>query len=343
MKKKPLVLNNKIEISACMVELNGTVPTEIKLTPSGTFRAKDGRPHGISGWSVTSLNSQSIIDSVASLRDQVLIDYEHQTLYSRENGKPSPAAGWFKNIEYRENDGLYATDVEWTEAAKSAIQDKEYRYISPVLTFDKTTGEVTSILMAALVNYPALDGLNDLAAAHFNFNTTKENPMNKELLALLGLSMDADDGAVLSAVKALQTKQATQVEQVTALSAEIVALKDKAPDSAKYVPVAVVTELQTQLAALSTGIEDGKIEKLIASNLTKLPTESLQKWAATQSLESLSAYLENAPEVSALGAMQSGGKTPDAQDENGLTADEVAVCAATGISVEDFKKSKGEK
>lgn len=323
-----------------MVELDGAIPSEIKLTPSGSFRAKDGRPANVGGWVVNSFNAQSIIDSIAALQDQVLIDYDHQTLFIKENGKPSPAAGWFKNVEYRENDGLYATDVEWTEAAKLSIQNKEYRYISPVLSFNKKTGEVTSILMAALVNYPALDGLNDLAAAHFNFKTTEENPMNKELLALLGLSSDADDNAILSAVKSLQQ---SKTDEVTALNAEITSLKNKSPDDSRFVPVAVVTELQTQLAALSAGIEDGKIEKLITSNLTKLPTEGLQKWAAGQSLESLSAYLENAPEVTALGALQSGGNEPINDESAALSADEEAILKATGVDAEEYKKTKRAK
>jgi hypothetical protein len=54
--------------------------------------------------------------------------------------------------------------VEWTADAIADIKAKRYRYISPVIAFDKATGAVTNVLMAALVNAPALDGMQDLAA-----------------------------------------------------------------------------------------------------------------------------------------------------------------------------------
>ncbi len=50
------------------------------------------------------------------------IDYDHK----EREGK---AAGWVKTAEVRD-DQLFVT-VEWTEAAKQAIKDKEYRYFSP--------------------------------------------------------------------------------------------------------------------------------------------------------------------------------------------------------------------
>ncbi|GHT89484.1 hypothetical protein AGMMS49543_28660 [Betaproteobacteria bacterium] len=68
-------------------------------------------------------------------------------------------------LEWRPGKGLFAVQVEWTEAAKSAIQADEYRYISPVFTYAPKTGEVISLYNAALTNVPALDGMES-AVAH---------------------------------------------------------------------------------------------------------------------------------------------------------------------------------
>ena len=47
-----------------------------------------------------------------------------------------------------------------TDAARAFIQADEYRYISPVFSFDPETGAVLELKSAALTNYPALDGMD---------------------------------------------------------------------------------------------------------------------------------------------------------------------------------------
>ena len=94
-----------------------------------------------------------------------MIDYEHQTLNKATNGQPAPAAGWFKGLEWREGQGLFMVQIEWTERARAMISGGEYRYLSPVFGFDSQTGAVTYIHSVALTNDPALIGLADLAAA----------------------------------------------------------------------------------------------------------------------------------------------------------------------------------
>lgn len=154
---------------ASLTALEGQAPSSFRLMPAGTFKAKDGRPYGLQGWNLSDAAAWAIVGKAQRQQDRFLIDYDHATLNS--NGTRAPAAGWFSRLEWRPGDGLYAVGVEWTAAAQAAIQAKEYRYISPVLTYDPKTGNVTGLLMAAIVNYPAIDGLTDLAvAARFDFN-----------------------------------------------------------------------------------------------------------------------------------------------------------------------------
>jgi phage I-like protein len=80
-----------------------------------------------------------------------VIDYEHQTLNAATNGQPAPAAAWFSTLEWRDGDGLYATDVQWTERAAAMVAAGEYRFLSPVFCFDNH-GNVKALLHAALTN-----------------------------------------------------------------------------------------------------------------------------------------------------------------------------------------------
>jgi phage I-like protein len=322
-----------IALSAQLIELGGNVPTEIKLLPAGKFRAKDGRPKGIESWTMDDTGATSILNSAINQTDQFLIDYDHQTLHAKTNGAPAPAAGWFAKLDWRKGLGLFATDVQWTDKAKSAIQAKEYRYISPVIQFDQQTGSVTGLLMAALCNYPALDGLNDLAAAHFNLFNQSEKPMNKEQLEALGLAEGADDAAILSAINALKT-QAAKVETLTAQIATLAI-----PDPAKFVPVDAVTALQAQLATLTATVNADKISKLIEPALADgrlLP--ALKQWAETYGkadYEGLSAFLSLAKPIAALAGTQTGGIQP-VPGLSALTAEEKDVAQALGLSDEEM-------
>ncbi len=109
----------RVALSAQLIELGGSVPTTIRLLPAGRFKAKDGRPAGLpDGWHLDDASAAQVIASAQAQQDQFLIDYEHQTLYSEDNGAKAPAAGWFSALEWRPGDGLYATDVAWTDYAQ---------------------------------------------------------------------------------------------------------------------------------------------------------------------------------------------------------------------------------
>ncbi|MBJ5275993.1 hypothetical protein JGG07_24830, partial [Salmonella enterica subsp. enterica serovar London] len=115
-----------------------------------------------------------------------VLDYEHQTLRAAKNGLPAPAAAFFKKLEWRDGEGLFAIDVEWTAAAAAMVEAKEYRFISPVFSYDKT-GQVLELLNAALTNTPAVDGMEEvlLAAASLmaaHLTTEGQTEMDEEFL-----------------------------------------------------------------------------------------------------------------------------------------------------------------
>ena len=142
----------------------------VRILPAGAFQSKDGRPASvtqgrISHWRLDASNAAAVIAARRNGEQGFVIDYEHQTLNKATNGQPAPAAGWFKGLEWREGQGLFMVQIEWTERARAMISGSEYRYLSPVFGFDSQTGAVTYIHSVALTNDPALIGLADLAAA----------------------------------------------------------------------------------------------------------------------------------------------------------------------------------
>lgn len=330
-----------IEVAPCLFDLNGHAPAEFRLVPFGTFKAKDGRPHGLPGWRLDAQSGAAALRNIQALADDFLIDYEHQTLYTRENGQNAPASAWVNRADFEiRGDGIYATHIDWTAAAKAAIEAKEYRYISPVIQYDKKTGVVTGVLMAALVNHAAIDGLTDLAAAHFSFNE-EDSPVDKETLALLGLDENASPEQIAQAVAALKS-QADQVESLTDQVAALKANSDPGkPDPAKYVPVETMTALQQQVAALSNQVNRRDCDELIEAALSDGRLLEAQKsWAQSLDLAALKAYLKDAQPIAALKGTQSGGRDPEDGGEGGLTADELAVCKTTGIDPDEYKKNK---
>lgn len=361
--------NNLVALSALLVDLEGAAPSEIKLIPAGSFRsARDARPVDVSAWLMDDVTAAAVLSAQAALKGKFLFDYDHQTLRAEKNGQPAPAAGWGGRLEWRSGDGLYAVDMDWTPAALSAIAAKEYRYISPVFLYDKKTGAVTSIKMAALTNYPALDDLTDLAAAAaeiYSTSTPQETAMDpkeiiERLIYLLNLPVTAtieEIGAELDKLKAMiaQPDGATvglsallsaKDEELVALSAQVVA----AVDLTQYAPIAVVKELQGQVAALSGNVVEDRVEKLIAQGKAdgRIIGDQLEAYLiglGKQNFAALTAYLAAAQPITALTGMQTGGKSPiqDGGGDAALSTDELAVCTAMGVDPEEFKKTKGAK
>lgn len=321
---------------------------EIQLLPDGEFRARDGRPGKGKTWRLDARIAERLIAQASARATPYVIDYEHQTLRAAENGKPAPAAGWFKRLAYRPGQGLYATDVQWTDEARAMIASGAYRYLSPVFAFD-AKGAVLELLMAAITNVPALDQLDEVslkAAASLiaqQSEPEQESDMSellKKLIATLGLANDATDEQAISACAALKTK----ADQVEGLQGEIAVLKTKVIDPTKHVPVELLNDVKSQFAALSMRLNEREVEDLITGALAegKLATQAEQDYARTvgkADVAALKSYIAAAPAISALKRTQSGGTAPAGGAKPGeLTEDQLAICRHMALDPEEYKK-----
>jgi phage I-like protein len=339
--------------AACTFEIQAE-GTAIQLFPAGAFKARDGRPKDVAAghWYIDALVAARLISLLQARVTDLVIDYEHQTLNSAENGKPAPAAGWFKGaaLEWREGQGLFATQVGWTESAAGFIAAKEYRYLSPVFSYDRNSGAVLDLLHVGLTNYPALDGMDSLpalAAARFQLadpaalSAEENQSVNKDaLIAMLGLSADASEEDIQTALTALKGDAGKVQELQTALAAA----KTQQADPAKFVPVAVVEELKKDIAALKANQVDGEVETLVKAGLADgrlLPAQ--EAWArdlGKSNTAALKTYLEQTPAIAALKGQQTLDRLPASQN-HGLTDVELQAAALTGLTPEAYANAKG--
>lgn len=351
-----------VAFAACSFALDAN--GYVQLLPAGQFRSRDGRPAECAAWFTNADIAVKLIADIAALANPLVIDYEHQTLLSAENGQPAPAAGWFAadGMEWREGEGLFAK-VEWNDRAKLHIEAGEYKFISPVILYNKKTGAVQKIINAALTNNAAIDGMEEVSA-RLTASLTQQETLSMDIEELLeqlrwffNLPTLATADDILAEVKKAADKIKTaQPEAVAAagfrvdslvvlLGTEVAALKSATPDPVKFVPVNVMQELQTEVAALRNEKVSREVDTVVTAALTGKHPKLLppqEKWArelGMKDMAALTAYLETAQPIAALTSTQTQGKPPAGQPEGELSESQLAMCTATGVSPEEFKKT----
>lgn len=262
-------------------DLSGA-PEWIHMLPLGTLELADSR----APITVDQEVLDRIIDAFRRRGNDLVIDYEHATL----SGGEAPAAGWIKELQSRPN-GLWAR-VEWTEKATAYIQNREYRYFSPVLPLDAER-RPTAILNAGLTNFPAITHLPPLVAKSregMEVVTLAENlpakppasqqqeeatAMLKQLIAKFGLKPEATEAEVLALVESREQEAVALKTQAAALPEIFQALGLKADAKPGEVTAAI-----TALKAAHQGDQD---------KLTALTTEvaALKDREATRDAEAV--------------------------------------------------------
>ena len=189
------------------------------------------------------------------------------------------------------------------------------------------------------------------------------NPLLKALLAALGLpetTTEEEATAALTALGPLQPLQAranlataactalqlpadATAEAVTAACTSLRKATPATPDPAKYVPIEAVTTLQGQVAALTARQHEADVDALVKPALADgrlLP--AMESWArdlGKKDMAALTAFLDKAQPIAALTSTQTGGLPPSgtAKGDAQLSAAELAVCTAMGLTPEQYK------
>ena len=140
-------------------ELPEAAPTEFLIFPFGTIETAKG------DYLFDQEAAETVLAWAEKWGNQFSIDYNHQQPNAIDGVTPTgeaPAAGWF-DLELR-SDGLWAVKVEWTADAAEALSKREYRYFSPWLDYEISTGRVMRLYNLALTNLPATQDLEPIVA-----------------------------------------------------------------------------------------------------------------------------------------------------------------------------------
>jgi len=377
------VLTKKVATNLAVLTFGGCAITSnesnrVQILPDGYFVPTDGRDVDVEGgqWLMDAQAFASLTANITLRKNDFMFDYEHQTLYTEQNGKPAPAAGWFKKLDYVPGEGLFAIDVDWTPTATKHISDKEYRYTSAVFSYDLKTGRPIELMHVALTNEPALDGMKAITALKTKNHltgkpaaTTGEIPMNEALklmLDLLGIAHTDDDLSNTVALTAIQDKakvaiaalkskadKTGQLEKdlniaqtsVTALKAKQSA-DDKNVDLSKFVPKATYDGLVEQVAQLSSQNNITSIDNLLKNNSDKYvecEIDYLKGYGEQKGVAALKSLLDNKPVmIAALKTTQTQGKKkPDGNNTGtaALTAEQKYTADQLGMSHADLLTS----
>ena len=339
------------------VEVGGA-PEVISVLPLGHVTSAKGE-FNVDGESFSAMKAQ-----IAQRGVDLVVDYEHQTL----TGEQAPAAGWVKELFL--DDGQIKARVEWTDRAKAYLENREYRYLSPVITVRKADGKAMGLHSIALTNTPAIEHMEAIVnSLNFEGGQNTMNEFMKKLAALLGLGEDATEEQVAEALKAcveenksLKESAAEAAKQQPAEDDKVVANKAvcellglKAGAATADVAAAIMAlkggniggvNLVEQVKSLEAKLADRDAEEAVelALKAGKI-TPAQRDWAkgyALKSLDDFRGFVEKAPQVVPMGTV--GGSEPLALKNEELDEATLLVCKQLGISAEDVKKygMKGE-
>jgi phage I-like protein len=337
-------MNDFLTLKGGEVDVGGA-PDVISVLPFGHVVSQKGE------FDVDEESLAAMKEQIAQRGVDLVVDYEHQTL----TGERAPAAGWVK--ELFAEDGHIKARVEWTIPAKQYLENKEYRYLSPVITVRKSDNKATGLHSLALTNTPAIAGMTPIVnSSTFQGGETNMNELIKKIAAALGLGEDADEEQILTALsacveenKALKEaaeggkKPEDQDDSIVANKSVCELLGLKAGASTADVAASIMAlkgGVDGRVKALEEKLADRDAEEAVELALKSGKITPAQRgWAkgyALKSPDGFKEFLEKAPQAVPMSEIAGG----DALALKGDKPDEATmlVCKQLGVSAEDVQK-----
>ncbi len=234
-----------------------SVPGEIHVVPIGEWKDR--------GFVISEAECAEIVRNFEEFGIRLVIDWEHQSLNCAENGAPAPAVGWIGKLEVREN-GVWATEVEWTAEGRRMLEAKEYRYISPVLVFDDHDPHTNEYIGCALhsvaiTNTPYFrSDLEPLVARRETDKPQEGKEMETEVTDQEQVTaLKAENASLAGKIEALEAKLAETEAQIECAATE--RLVEEAIAAKKLLPA------QKEVALIVGKQGKETLEKFIAANV----------------------------------------------------------------------------
>lgn len=251
----------------------------VQLLPLGRVRTLDGREFVFDAES-----GRQVLEAFEARANDLVVDYDHATLNPFTS--PTPAAGWIVALELRlpeegrpegPEHGLWGK-VEWTPRAAQMLQEREYRYLSPVVKLSNDDPpRVLELLGAGLVNDPAIDGMaaaasrqHDVALNRSASSETEEPDTNVPAGQTKGPAGNGGRDMLLEKLGYASEEEALEAfERLRASAQELEELRRKAREAEKDV---AFERLKAE------GILRSDEEAAFASKLWDLSRELFEQW-----------------------------------------------------------------
>lgn len=222
---------------------------DVLLLPWGVTELRDGTK-----LLVDEQAGISVVEEFEQHGVDIPFDINHSTVLQGARGEAAPAYGWGKDVIPRPGKGLFC-QVEWTEEGLAEIKKGHYRYLSPVVGYEKKTGRVRLVHSVALVTKPATPRMPALAASDF-FPLRKDGETMSGLLRKL---LQDGEGTVATAEqkvgelkKVLEAKGVAlgdEADFVAIINAAIAQLEGKKEEEGEAEAAPTVTPEETAVAA----------------------------------------------------------------------------------------------
>ncbi|WP_028319339.1 phage protease [Desulfobulbus elongatus] len=302
------------------------LPERIDLLPAGNrIVGRDGR-----SWN--NPNPGAVAERVNGTGIDLVLDVEHATELKAPKGEPAPAAAWLHDLRVEQDGRITAAIRSWTPAGEAAVLNREYRYISPAVTYDAKTMVIVGISSAGLTNKP------NLPLTALNHEQSEEDTMLKKLLAKLALGEDATEEMALNAIGRLQTDLQTALN-----SAQTPPLDKFVPRADYEVALNRAATAEAKIATAEKEKLDGEIETAINQALTegKIAPASKDYYTAMcrteGGLEQFRTFIAAAPKIVPDSGL--GGKKPENGQQTALNAQEQEICRNLDLSEEEYLKT----
>lgn len=305
-------MDSFLTLKGSNVELVGA-PETIFVLPIGHVVSSKGE------FDVDDESYKAMKAQIAKRGVDLVVDYEHQTL----KGCEAPAAGWVKELKLE--DGQIKAVVEWTPRGARYLENKEYRYLSPVVNVRKADNKAVGLHSLALTNTPAIEGMNPIVNSD-NFEGGQHSMDIKKLAELLGLSEDATEEQVVEALKVCLAENRSLKEAEKQPPENVVANK-------------AVCELLGLKALKQQNAEREANDAVILALKAGKITPAQKEWAKSYALsdpKGFGSFVEKAPQIVPMDKIEL--DDVKALKSDALDADTLLVCKQLGISPDDVKK-----
>jgi phage I-like protein len=319
---------------------DGQLPEWVELIPApGTNARIDGRDGR--HWFMNDV--QSIINQSLNQQRDIVGDYEHASELKAPKGEEAPAAFWIKQLDAR--DGAIWGRIEWTPRGEASVRNKEYRYLSPVFDYHRTTLAIYRLKSVGLTNKHNLY-LPALNQEQTQPNQPEETPMllSEAVRKALGLKEGStEDDATAFIAARNQELQTAKSDLATAKN------NQQQPSLDKFVPRNDYDTAMNRASDAETKLQD-HLSTAKNQEVTSLVDQAIEQGKITPAnkdfyisacnqengVESFKKFIEAAPIIADDSGLDN--KKPNDENNTALNAEQKQVANMFGNSIEDLNK-----